>query len=69
MLEELGWRTLEQRRVDSRLTALYKITRGLLFVDTHGLLRPVKQVTLITKVLFLSKQAQPLSAYHSSLEL
>ena len=45
MLEELGWQTLEQRRVDSRLTALYKITRGLLFVNTHGLLRPVTRKT------------------------
>ena len=40
MLEELGWQTLEQHLIDSLLMALYKITRGLLFVDTHGLLRP-----------------------------
>ena len=41
MLEKLGWRTLEQHRFDSCLTALYEITRGLLFVETHGLLSPV----------------------------
>ena len=41
MLEDLGWHTLEQRRVDSRLTALFKITRGLLSVNSHGLPRPV----------------------------
>ena len=35
----------EQRRIDSRLTALFKITRGLLFVNTHGLLRPVTRKT------------------------
>ena len=29
MLQELGWRSLEQRRVDSRLTLLFKIAHGL----------------------------------------
>jgi len=29
MLTKLGWRDLAQRRVDSRLTMMYKITRGL----------------------------------------
>ena len=29
MLQSLGWRSLEQRRVDARLTMLYKITHGL----------------------------------------
>ena len=72
MLEELGCRTLEQRRVDSRLTILYKITLGLPFVDTLGLLRPVPRKTRHTHNESLaqsSKPAQPLSAYHSSLKL
>ena len=41
MLEELGWRTLEQRRNDSPLVALFKITRVLLSVKSQELLRPV----------------------------
>ena len=45
MLEDLGWRTLEQRRIDSRITALFKITRELLSVNSHGLLRPVMRRT------------------------
>ena len=44
-LDDLGWRTLEQRRIDSRLMALFKITRGLLSVNSHGLLRPVMCMT------------------------
>ena len=45
MLEDLGWRNLGQRRIDSRLTALFKITRGLLSVNSHGLLRSVMRRT------------------------
>ena len=41
MPEDLGWGTLEQRRMDNRLTALFKVTRGLLSVNSHGLPRPV----------------------------
>ena len=29
MFQELGWRSLEKRRVDSRLTLLFKIAHGL----------------------------------------
>ena len=36
MLEDLGWRTLEQRRIDSRFTALFEIIRGLLSINSHG---------------------------------
>ena len=45
MPEDLGWGTLEQRRMDNRLTALFKVTRGLLSVNSHGLLRPVMRRT------------------------
>ena len=33
MLTHLGWRSLEQRRNDSRLCLFYKITHGLVAVD------------------------------------
>ena len=33
MLENLGWRTLEQRRVDVQLALLFKIYNGLIPVD------------------------------------
>ena len=38
LLEDLGWCTLEQRRINSRLMimALFKITQGLLSVNPHG---------------------------------
>lgn len=45
MLDELGWRSLEQRRADLRLTMLYKITRGLTLVNRANYLRPVKRAT------------------------
>ena len=45
MLEDQTWRTLEQSRIDSRLTVLFKITRGLLSVKSDGLLRPVMRWT------------------------
>ena len=39
MLENLGWRTLEQRRVDARLALLFKIYNGLIPVDARKYLR------------------------------
>ena len=45
MLKDLEWRTLEQRQIDIRLTALFKVTWGLLSVNSHGLLRPVTRRT------------------------
>ena len=39
MLENLGWRTLEQRRVDVRLALLFKIYNGLIPVDARKYLR------------------------------
>ena len=35
MLRSLDWRSLEQRRVDSRLTILYKIQNHLVAIDTE----------------------------------
>ena len=45
MFEDLGLRTLEQRRIDSWLTALFKITWGHLSVNSNGLLHPVTHRT------------------------
>ena len=45
MFEDVGLRTLEQRRIDSQLTALFKITWGLLSVNSNGLLHPVTHRT------------------------
>ena len=33
MLNELGWRTLAQRRADARLTLMYKIVHGLVLIE------------------------------------
>ena len=41
MLEELGWCSLEQCCIDSQLTVLFKITCGLLSVNSNGALYPV----------------------------
>jgi len=35
MLENLGWRTLQQRRVEARLALLLKIYNGLIPVDAR----------------------------------
>ena len=39
MLDDLGWRTLEQRRADTRLALLFKIYNGLITVDAREYLR------------------------------
>ena len=38
-VDDLGWRTLEQRRADSRLALLFKIYNGLIPVDAREYLR------------------------------
>ena len=65
MLEDLGWRTLEQCRIDSQPTALFKITWGLLSVNSNGLLRPVphKSHRSHLKSFIPFKLACPLSIY------
>ena len=40
MLNGLGWTTLELRRTMSRLTILYKMSRGLIDIDVNNYLRP-----------------------------
>jgi hypothetical protein len=40
MLNELWWRSLEERRIDARLVLMYKIVQGLVLVSCSNLLRP-----------------------------
>ena len=40
MLENLGWRTLEQRRADSRLCLLYKIVNNMVAVPLPDYIKP-----------------------------
>lgn len=45
MIEELGWRSLEQRRADGRLILFYKIVHGLVAVNLSSQLIPVTRLT------------------------
>ena len=40
MLQDLDWRTLEQRRIDSRLTLMYKITYDLVAIPAADYIFP-----------------------------
>ena len=40
MIMDLNWRTLEQRRIDSRLTLMYKITSDLVAIPAADYLIP-----------------------------
>ena len=40
MIKDLNWRTLEQRRIDSRLTLMYKITYDLVAIPAADHLIP-----------------------------
>ena len=40
MIQDLGWKTLESRRTMTRLTLLYKMSRGEIDIDTDSFLRP-----------------------------
>ena len=40
MTKDLNWRTLEQRRIDSRLTLMYKITYDLVAIPAVDYLIP-----------------------------
>ena len=40
MIKDLNWRTLEQRRIDSRLTLMYKITYDLVAIPAEDYLIP-----------------------------
>ena len=40
IIKDLNWRTLEQRRIDSRLTLMYKITYDLVAIPAEDCLIP-----------------------------
>ena len=42
MFNELGWRSLEQRRADARLTMLYKVRNNMLAFDPSPYLKPAQ---------------------------
>ena len=43
MLDELGWRSLKQRRADQRLIMLYKIVNNLVEIDLSKELIPLRR--------------------------
>lgn len=45
MLNELGWRTLAQRRADGRLYMIYKIVHGLVAIPQNDYLTPLTRPT------------------------
>ena len=45
MLDQLGWRTLEQRRADARLCLFYKIVYGLVAVPVPDYIQPTSRVS------------------------
>ena len=47
MLNQLGWRTLEQRRTDARLCLFYKIVYGLVAVPLQKYVQPTHRVRQI----------------------
>ena len=66
----LGWRKLEQRRVDARLALLFKIFNGLITVDARKYLRhPTRRSgTHTATASFLYLLVPPLTVFHSTLE-
>ena len=45
MLNQLGWRTLEQRRADARLCLFYKIVYGLVAVPLPNYIQPTHRIS------------------------
>ena len=45
MLNQLGWRTLEQRRADARLYLFYKIVYGLVVVPLPNYIQPTHRIS------------------------
>ena len=54
MLNTLGWRSLEQRRADARLTMFYQIAYGLVMIPMPSYIRhPVRTIRTIHPMLYL----------------
>ena len=45
MQQELGWRSLDQRRADARLCMLYKITHGMVAIEMPSYFKQPKAAT------------------------
>ena len=59
MLDRLGWRSLEQRRVDSRLCLMYKLAYNLIPLSHKDQLRPPKEeITPCTRNVFSTSTMQ-----------
>ena len=41
MLNELGWKNLEERRRETRLTLLFKLTHNEINIPTEGIVTPL----------------------------
>ena len=41
MLNELGWKNLEERRRETRLTLLFKLTHNEINIPTEGIITPL----------------------------
>ena len=74
MIKDLNWRTLVQRRIDSRLTLMYKITYDLVVIPAAGYLIPNTRQSRHNHLLAyrqiptLRLQVHILSPHHSPLE-
>ena len=66
MLENLGWRTLEQRKVDARLALLFKIYQLTPESTSDIHLEDPGTHTATTSFLYLL--VPPLTVFHSTLE-
>jgi hypothetical protein len=51
MLGQLGWRTLQQRRVDARLCMWYKMTNGLVALSPHSFAQQNQRISRRTNPL------------------
>ena len=56
MLDELGWRSLKQRRADQRLIMLYKIVLKLIFLKNLYHLRDTLEIVMPNPLEFPTKR-------------
>ena len=69
MIKDLNWRTLEQRRIDSRLTLMYKITYVLVAIPGADYLIPnTRQSRHSHQLAYRQIPTLILSPHHSPLE-
>ena len=66
MLQDLNWRTLDQRRIDSRLVLLYKVTYDLVAIPASDYLIPVYHLEIILRHTGRSQLWETSISTHSS---